>query len=138
MQDFTTIYNQYCPEITRYVKGHVPPSAVEDIVQEVFLDLSELNPQPGNVSAWLDEMAKRKIADFLQHAPAQVANTMSPDLSFYVSQLPEPSREVASLLYLRSYTLRQIANHLELSSGIVFQRVCEAARQLRGIMGVDA
>ena len=131
----------------------VPPAAVDDAAQEVFVVASRklASIEPGKEKAFLFGTAIRVAADArrAQHRrrqapeePDPADSTPSPDelvdqkraralLDDFIAQLPDDTRPVFVLFELESMTMAEIASVLDLPAGTVASRL-RRARELFG------
>jgi len=77
-----SFYRDYSPQISRYLQNRLPPSEVEEILNDVFFeaidDLPKLNKST-NLRAWLYKIAHNKMVNFYRKKKIK---------SFLLSQIP--------------------------------------------------
>lgn len=95
----THLWHEHRTRLRAYVARRVAdPSAVDDILQEVFLKAHEgahAVRQPGSITAWLYRIAGNAVAD---HYRARRPHVGMPDDVAAPHAEPDPIRELASCL----------------------------------------
>jgi RNA polymerase sigma-70 factor (ECF subfamily) len=135
------------------------PQAAEDIMQDVFLQLSRkaslYNPARGNLAAWLTVMARHQAIDSLRRKQRELrlADSMimidqsypdvsgcSPDVAMIRSilgKLPAEQQEVVNLAYFAGLTHTEIASQTRKPLGTVKSRIRLALQSLKQLLDVD-
>ena len=120
----------------------------EDIVQDVFVKLikSEINIAPGKEKSYLLTMIANACRDYFRsgavthRAPFDdaVGTDMEPktaeedtEMFYAVAKLPEKFRVVIHLHYYEGYTIKEIADILNLTASAVSMRLTRAKENLR-------
>jgi RNA polymerase sigma-70 factor, ECF subfamily len=153
---FGFLYERYARMVHGILLGRVPPSAVEDLVQDVFLRamprISTLR-EVDHFGGWLAAIARNHAADFFRHS---VAGTVPLEDSEGVQQkseggsssdraeahailaairtLPEAYREPLILRLVEGMTGPEIAARTGLTHGSVRVNLHRGLQQLRQIL----
>ncbi len=81
-QEIVVFYQQYSPQILRYLKNHLPFDEAKEILNDVFLEAVDSLPtlqKQTNLKAWLYKIAHNKMVDFYRKKKIK---------SFLLSQVP--------------------------------------------------
>jgi RNA polymerase sigma factor (sigma-70 family) len=81
-QQIVVFYQQYSPQILRYLKKYLPFDEAKEILNDVFLEAVDSLPtlqKQTNLKAWLYKIAHNKMVDFYRKKKIK---------SFLLSQLP--------------------------------------------------
>lgn len=128
----------------------------KDIVQEswnVILKKLDMLRDPNSFSSWAMKIVTRKSLDYLKKqkkirehlntknfiTEAQEKEEENPILSKLkkaIKELPENQQVVLRLFYTQEYTLKEIADILEISIGTVKSRLYHAREKLKTILKV--
>lgn len=141
--------------IRAFVGRRVPPGAVDDVVQEVFVRIARSRTEPRDLRAWVHTVARSVIADHHrkrarlsreepQEAPPAAAapaddrdegsrarEVLSAWLASEVPQLPEPYAETLRLTELEGLRHQAVADRLGVARGTVKARVSRGRELLR-------
>jgi RNA polymerase sigma-70 factor (ECF subfamily) len=153
---FGLLYERYARMVHGILLGRVPPSAVEDLVQDVFL---RAMPRVGSLrdvghfGGWLAAIARNRAADFFRQSQPGVeqfensaeAETESKEASAAdksealavlkaIRILPEAYREPLILRLVEGMTGPEIAAHTGLTHGSVRVNLHRGMQQLRQIL----
>ena len=128
--------------------------AAEETIQDLWLRVLRALPRlkdPKKFGPWLFRIARFAAMDHLRRRYRSFEQDIEPDqvavapkdlnLSFQIAELESalarlepPEREAVALFYLDDWTVRQIAEFLEIPDGTVKSRLFRARRQLRSIL----
>jgi RNA polymerase sigma-70 factor (ECF subfamily) len=138
-----------------FVARRVPPSEIDDIVQDVLVRMHRGLPDlrdDDRFSAWMFQVARNAIADAgrkkvgapqsgsdLDQIPAaptsdddrEAATALAGCVSLFVAQLPSPYREAITLVELEGRTAREAAEMVGISVSGMKSRVQRGRAQLR-------
>lgn len=138
-----------------FVAHRVPPSDIDDVVQDVLVRLHRGLPDlrdDDRFSAWMFQVARNAIADKgridarapidaddLDETPApptsdddrETASALAGCVSLFVAQLPSPSREAITLVELEGRTAKEAAEMVGISVSGMKSRVQRGRAQLR-------
>lgn len=146
---FERLYRRYAPLVHGLLLARVPPSAVDDLVQEVFLtvfrrlgSLREDAAFPG----WLCAIARTRAADFHRAEPttaelsedlASPAGPRSEALAVLqiIRRLPEAYRETLVLRLVEGMTGPEISERTGLAPGSVRVNLHRGMALLRAAFG---
>jgi RNA polymerase sigma-70 factor (ECF subfamily) len=151
------LFQRHAPWLARRLRGALPATEVEDVLQETFLAVwrGAGGYRPGSAGGWLWGIARRQAALWLRRRgpaelllPALVANgTDSGDpaeaalsraeLARAVSALgPEggAARETWRLMYVEDKTVAEVAELMGVSAGTVKSRAHRARRLMRAAL----
>ncbi len=146
---FERLYRRYAPLVHGLLIARVPPSAVDDLVQEVFLtvfrrlgSLREDAAFPG----WLCAIARTRAADFHRGEPVTVElpdDVTSPAepptealaVLQIIRRLPEAYRETLVLRLVEGMTGPEIADRTGLAPGSVRVNLHRGMALLRAALG---
>ena len=144
---FGRFYQQHAASLRRYVRRCVgDPKAVEDIVQEVFLQLWQhpngFNPARGSIRAYLFGIAARRSADWWRRRPPETA--LNPDcpagqhgtsllVEDALEKLDPDSRSLIWLREVEGYSYQELAQMLAIPVGTVRSRLFAARERLRRV-----
>jgi RNA polymerase sigma-70 factor (ECF subfamily) len=151
------LFRRHAPWLARRLRGSLPATEVEDVLQETFLAVwrGAGGYRPGSAGGWLWGIARRQAALWLRRRgpaelllPALVAGgTDSGDpaesalsraeLARAVSALgPEggAARETWRLMYVEDKTVAEVAELMGVSAGTVKSRAYRARRLMRAAL----
>jgi RNA polymerase sigma-70 factor (ECF subfamily) len=135
------------------------PDDAEDVFQETLLQAwvgIRRVREPGNVRAWLLQIARNRCRDFLKSSQRRDCPTDDRELETYVNragravaradetatealaaigEVPAAERVVAELFYLHGLTISEIARRSRCPEGTVKRRLFAARQHLRRTMG---
>ncbi|HEY5952662.1 MAG TPA: sigma-70 family RNA polymerase sigma factor [Kofleriaceae bacterium] len=147
--------NAVAAQIRPFVAHRVPPSDIDDVVQDVVVRIHRGLPElrdDERFSAWMFQVARNAIADFhrkharaphyepdLDGTPApptsdddrDAATALAGCVSLFVAQLPSPYREAITLVELERKTIRQAADLVGISVSGMKSRVQRGRAKLR-------
>jgi len=161
---FGLLYSRYCRMVHGILLSRVPPSHVEDLVQDVFLQALPRLPSLRDVSyfpGWLAAIARNRATDFLRRARPEVSLDAEsvpgetppplPSASHTphsraearavldaIRSLPEAYREPLMLRLVEGMTGPEIAARTGLTHGSVRVNLSRGMQQLRAILGREA
>lgn len=141
--------------VRAYVARRVPPEAVDDVVQDLFLRIASSDADPTNLRAWVHSVARSAIADhFRAHArrsdrerpeepyareapepaeePLRARQVLVAWLANEVPRLPEPYAETLRLTELEGLGHAEAAERLGVAKGTIKARVSRGRALLRG------
>lgn len=145
-------------ELRPFVARRVPPSDVDDVVQEVFLRIQRGLPSlrdEQRFGPWVYQVARSAIIDHARsaarhprtaseppeqpHHPddgddAAVAREVAKYAALFVSMLPSPYREALTLTELEGLTQREAAEMLGISLSGMKSRVQRGRAKLRAAL----
>lgn len=156
------LFTRHAPWLAARLRGVLPASEVEDVLQETFLAVwrgaGRYRPQPGgSVGGWVWGIARRQAAQWLrrrgpaelllpaleavdgQHPddPAEAALSRD-EVACAVSALgPEggPAREIWRLMYLEDRPVAEVAALMGVPEGTVKSRARRARQLMRAALG---
>ena len=154
---FGFLYERYARMVHGILLGRVPPSAVEDLVQDVFLramprvaSLREVD----HFGGWLAAIARNRAADFFRHSPSATApfedsENAGPEskggsssdqaeahaILAAIRTLPEAYRETLILRLVEGMTGPEIAERTGLTPASVRVNLHRGMKQLRQKLG---
>jgi RNA polymerase sigma-70 factor (ECF subfamily) len=159
------VYRRYAPQIFAYLLRHAPsPQDAEDLLLEVFLPvlekLSTLDQDEQRLAAYLQTVARNKVADFYRKhgrqqftpleeiaetvylhdelTPEQLVLTHEREASLRqaVSTLPELQQTILRLRFSHGLRCGEIAARLARSESSVRMMLSRALRSLRGLCSI--
>jgi len=147
-QAFGELYVRYARMVHGILLTRVPPSAAEDLVQDVFLSamarLRDLRTA-GAFRGWLAAIACNRAADHFRQArevsldPADVRERRAAPVAFealdLLRRLPEAYREVMVLRMVEGMTGPEIASRTGLTPDSVRVNLCRGMKLLRSLYG---
>ena len=158
---FGLLYERYARMVHGILLGRVPPSAVEDLVQDVFLRaMPRINTlrEVDHFGGWLAAIARNHAADFFRHSAAGTVPIESSKDSEDMQQeskggsssdvaeahailaairtLPEAYREPLILRLVEGMTGPEIAARTGLTHGSVRVNLHRGMQQLRQILNL--
>ncbi len=159
-QAFGQLYEQFSPEINRYLTRHLngQREAAEDLTAEVFLKVLErihsyqFRGLP--FSAWLYRIARNHMIDHLRSRPRQIATSLDDvpeipekkaeqvidrsldrhELSYALDRLTSDQRQVVTLRFLDGFTTAEAAGIIGKSEDAVKKLQSRGLAQLRRII----
>jgi len=151
---FELVYDGLAPRLRAMLQRQgCPPSSVEDVVQQTFLQLhvARAHYRKGqDVAPWAFAIARRLRIDAWRRSQrekrqvlrtpeeppdpehALVAGETARQLAHGLAALPDPQREAFSLVKLEGLSLRQTAAVLDTSVTAIKLRIHRAYQLLRG------
>jgi RNA polymerase sigma-70 factor, ECF subfamily len=145
------LFTRHAPWLATRLRAVLPPSDVEDVLQETFLavwkNARTYRPQ-GQAGSWLWVIARRQAAlllrrrgpavaplvDVADEDPAEAALARA-DLDAAASTLQSPEREVWRLMYVEDRPIAEVAELTGVPPGTVKSRAHRARRLLRAALG---
>jgi RNA polymerase sigma-70 factor, ECF subfamily len=156
------IYDQYFPEIYRYVRYRINDDSVaEDIASDVFvrlLEAAQKNQGPqSNLKGWLIATASHAVNDHLRRQyrrPVEVLSDSTPDQGLSVhsqvdareqqrivqsayAQLTDEQQHVLALRFGQGYSIEETAMHLRKNINAVkalqFRALASLQKQIREV-----
>lgn len=147
------LFTRHAPWLAARLRDALPPSDVEDVLQETFLavwkNAKTYRPQ-GHAGGWLWVIARRQAALLLRRRgpaagsladassagadPAEVALARA-DLQAAASTLDDPERQVWHLMYVEDRPVAEVAELTGVPEGTVKSRAHRARRLLRTALG---
>ena len=149
------LFTRHAPWLATRLRAVLPPSDVEDVLQETFLavwkNARTYRPQ-GQAGGWLWVIARRQAALLLRRRgpaagplvdasganggpdPAEAALARA-DLDAAASTLQGPEREVWRLMYVEDRPVAEVAELTGVPQGTVKSRANRARRLLRTALG---
>jgi RNA polymerase sigma-70 factor (ECF subfamily) len=147
------LFIRHAPWLATRLRAVLPPSDVEDVLQETFLavwkNARTYRPQ-GQAGGWLWVIARRQAALLLRRRgpatgplvdaaradedPAEAALARV-DLDAAASTLQSPEREVWRLMYVEDRPVAEVAELTGVPQGTVKSRANRARRLLRTALG---
>ena len=153
---FGQLYGRYARMVHGILLARVPPSSVEDLVHDVFLQaLPRLNSlrDTSRFGGWLAAIARNRAADFHRQSKPDISfqehlhtgekRTSTPDsydrsealaVLGAIRSLPEAYRETLMLRLVEGMTGPEIAAHTGLTHGSVRINLHRGMQQLREIL----
>lgn len=144
---FDELYRRYRRLVHGVLLSRVPPSAAEDLLQDVFFQAWRKLPTlraPDAFGAWLAAMARHRATDHLRgHVdlelpaePVSLPSAAEDDLRARqalaaIRSLPEAYREPLLLRLVEGLTGPEIAEHTGLTPGSVRVNLCRGMKLLR-------
>jgi RNA polymerase sigma-70 factor (ECF subfamily) len=147
------LFTRHAPWLATRLRAVLPPSDVEDVLQETFLavwkNARTYRPQ-GQAGGWLWVIARRQAALLLRRrgpAAGPLADTAGPgadlveaalarvDLEAAASALGGAEREVWRLMYVEDRPVAEVAKLTGVPEGTVKSRANRARRLLRTALG---
>jgi len=157
---FGQLYEQFAPEITRYLVRHLngQREAAEDLTEEVFLKVYE---RIGSYqfrglpfSAWLYRIARNHMIDFLRARPRQIVSSLEDapeipekraeqvmdrsldrhELTYALNRLTSDQRRVVTLRFLDGFTTAETAEISGKTEDAVKKLQARGLVQLRRIL----
>jgi len=153
-EDVLRFFDLYADDAFRLAYSYLGsrPDA-EDVVQDVFVKLirSDITIAKGKEKSYILTMTANRCRDFLKsadvvyNAPFEDAADVGSDIEFddddqelleAVSELPDKLRVAVHLHYYEGYSLKEIADILEIAPSAVSMRLTRAKEVLRNrLMG---
>jgi len=129
------VYADFYPKVSAYVRGKISnPHDAEELVSAVFLKavqkLSSFDPAKASLSTWIYTITRNTVTDFFRTRRVNLAfedyrsgEEPSPDLSDdaldaladALLTLKEKERDLLVLHYYKGYTLKMIAEMMDMS-----------------------
>ena len=159
-QSIGAVYDQYFPEVYRYVRYRISDDAVaEDIASDVFMRLLEaVQKQKGpetNIKGWLISTASNVVNDHLRRQyrrPTEALSDTVPDLDSSVhtevdlreqnravrsayAQLTEEQQHVLALRFGQGCSLEETASHMKKKVNAVKALQFRALAALQRLIG---
>jgi RNA polymerase sigma-70 factor, ECF subfamily len=147
------LFTRHAPWLASRLRAALPPSDVEDVLQETFLavwkNAKTYRPQ-GQAGGWLWVIARRQAALLLRRrGPAAASLADAPELEAdpaeralaraelqaAASTLGGPEREVWRLRYVEDRPVAEVAELTGVPEGTVKSRANRARRLLRAALG---
>ncbi|MGH3289450.1 MAG: RNA polymerase sigma factor [Streptosporangiaceae bacterium] len=147
------LFTRHAPWLATRLRAVLPPSDVEDVLQETFLavwkNARTYRPQ-GQAGGWLWVIARRQAALLLRRrgpAPGSLTDAAEPgtdpaeaalarvELEAAASALRGPEREVWRLMYVEDRPVAEVAKLTGVPQGTVKSRANRARRLLRAALG---
>jgi RNA polymerase sigma-70 factor, ECF subfamily len=150
------LFDRHAPWLAARLRTTLPPSDVEDVLQETFLavwkNAGTYQPR-GQAGGWLWVIARNQAALLLRRSgrlaallPEEAANGEDPaeavlaraELAAAVAALGPPGapeREVWRLMYVEDRPVAEVAELMGVSAGTVKSRAHRARRLLRAALG---
>jgi RNA polymerase sigma-70 factor (ECF subfamily) len=147
------LFTRHAPWLATRLRAVLPPSDVEDVLQETFLavwkNARTYRPQ-GQAGGWLWVIARRQaallhrrrgpaagpLADEADGAPDPAEAALArADLAAAASTLQSPEREVWRLMYVEDRPVAEVAELTGVPQGTVKSRANRARRLLRTALG---
>jgi RNA polymerase sigma-70 factor, ECF subfamily len=155
---FGLLYERYARMVHGILLGRVPPSAVEDLVQDVFLRaMPRINTlrEVDHFGGWLAAIARNRAADFFRHSVPETASLGDSEdvqqeskggsssdqaeahaILGAIRTLPEAYREPLILRLVEGMTGPEIATRTGLTHGSVRVNLHRGMQQLRQILNL--
>ena len=153
---FDVLCNRHLPSVYNRLRALLPPEAVEDMTQEVFVaalqGLSQFRGQ-SSFRTWIAGIVRHKVADYYRKrnrqpevVPLQDGTDTTEDTNAWeehtlvrlaLQRLPAHYQEVLLLRFAEGMPFRQIANVLDISLEATKSRYRRAVTALAQEMGVD-
>ncbi len=128
MDSKAKIYAEYSVKVTSYVRSHVEnANDREDIVSDIFLKvyagLDRFDEAKASLSTWIYTISKNTVIDYykkrkavspLTEVAAEADHDLD-DLAEALSKLGERERDLIILHYYSGYTLKSIAEMMNIS-----------------------
>ncbi|MBE5784960.1 MAG: sigma-70 family RNA polymerase sigma factor [Clostridiales bacterium] len=150
MKAFAAVYEAYKRPVYTLLLQMLPPSAAEDVMQDVFLSILRMPPKAEikNPKAWLYRVARNRAVDALRKRQSLPLSEELPaagipfeqdtadrlDLARAMETLSAEERALLSLRFTAMLTLRETAEVMELSLPTAFRRQHKALCTLREIL----
>jgi RNA polymerase sigma-70 factor, ECF subfamily len=149
------LFTRHAPWLAARLRAVLPPSDVEDVLQETFLavwkNARTYGPQ-GQAGGWLWVIARRQAALLLRRRGPAAAGPLvdeagaagadpveaalaRADLDAAASTLQSPEREVWRLMYIEDRPVAEVAKLTGVPQGTVKSRANRARRMLRTALG---
>ncbi len=157
---FRDCYAELGPMLRRYLRGRVPDSDVEDVLQVVFVEVWRFRGRYDarrSLEAWVLTIARRRAIDHLRSRhwevlpiedSAALAGPDGRDMASQVEQaaemraalarLPGSQREAIELAYYDDLTQREIADRLQVPLGTIKARIARGLRRLDTLVAAPA
>lgn len=153
-------HDELASRLRPFIARRVPPSEVDDVMQDVFLHMQQGLPglrDDQRLGPWLYQVARRAIVDHhrsrarhplvvgeaehelpdehgLDEPETSVECTLSMYVAPFVAMLPSPYREALTLTELEGMTQKQAAEMAGISVSGMKSRVQRGREQLRGLL----
>lgn len=151
---FDQLYCQYSPPVRSFVRHYVgDPSAVDDLVQETFLQLwkkpNGFHSERGTLKQYIFGIARKRAAQWIRETPVHVpadssepTTNSSAEMTLLKGALEQLAKDERALLWLREiegYSYTELASILEIPVGTVKSRLFSARETLRRVwrMGME-
>lgn len=157
---FGLLYERYARMVHGILLGRVPPSAVEDLVQDVFLRAMPRIPslrEADHFGGWLAAITRNRAADFFRQSKSGIESQEDPAgaepeskggsssdkaearaILAAIRTLPEAYREPLILRLVEGMTGPEIAARTGLTHGSVRVNLHRGMQQLRQILDAGA
>lgn len=127
---FETLYDRYLSPIYNRLRAMLPPEAVEDVTQEVFIAaMQSIGGYRGQASfrTWLAAIARHKVMDYYRKSSRQPATFSLDDEA---NDLADPSAEYEEGVLVRAVLQRLPAHYQEVlllrfAEGMPFEQVAQ-------------
>lgn len=135
--DHDSLYRDYKEKVTAYVRGRIESEYdVEDIVSTVFLKvyqkIDSFDESKASLSTWIYTITRNTVIDYFRtikihiefldeiaadmlHDDSLVDNGLLEDLADALETLSERERDLIILHYYKGYTLKRIAEMMDMS-----------------------
>lgn len=152
---FDVLCDRYLPVVYNRLHALLPPEAVDDVTQEVFIAAVQAIRRYRATAAfrtWLSAIARHKVADFYRRRgrqPEQVVWDVDNDISFdagleertliriALQALPEHYQEILLLRFAEGLPFQEIADRLTLSLEATKSRYRRAVVAIADAMRVE-
>ena len=160
MIDAEKIYVEYKERVTRYVSGKInDPHEAEDLVSSVFLKIyakaGSFDENKASLSTWIYTITRNTVTDYFRALRqfSQVPETLASDetadgrllcremldsLADALCRLDERARDLIILHYYNEYTLKTIAEMMDISYSYAKLLHKNALQSLRGMLPTDS
>jgi RNA polymerase sigma-70 factor, ECF subfamily len=152
-------WSELATRLRPFVARRVPPSEVDDVVQDVLVRMHRGLPSvrdDDRWAAWMYQIARNAITDAGRkrarapsapgeeladvaadetdlEADREAASALAGCVSIFVAQLPSPYREAITLVELEGKTAKEAAEMVGISVSGMKSRVQRGRTQLRGL-----
>lgn len=160
MIDAEKIYLEYKEKVTRYICGKInDPHEAEDLISAVFLKVSagagSYDGDKASLSTWIYTITRNTVTDYFRTLRqfSQVPETLPSDeaadrqllcqealdsLADALSKLDMRARDLIILHYYNEYTLKTIAEMMDISYSYAKLLHKNALHSLRGMLTTDS
>ena len=142
--EWTRLVGEAAAWLTPYVAHRVPDSAVDDVLQEIWLawwESRDRYEERGQRRAYLTRVANRRIADWFRSAaratPDEPLPAREPDPDRTAHELIQCGVQPGSLLWRRiidDWSLSDLATHFRIPVGTVKSRIHHQGRTVRRML----
>lgn len=148
------IYEEYYQKVFAYINSrinnyHQAEDLCEDVFTKVLKKVDTFDESKSSLSTWIYNITKNTLIDFYRTKHDQyelidnyeyieddkpVSSTEMADLTDALDKLPQEEKDIIVLRYYEGYTLKEIAQKMSLSYGVVKLRHNDALGKMKELL----